>query len=438
MERDIIKVELELDRIVCRDEGDGWGNAEPYLWTVFFKVDGDSVVVLDDLTLGGTATVRTTPGSHGNLGTTDVDAGDTVTIPGAIGHWQTNLKPIPTPSALQALVPDVGGVIGVVAVLMEEDNVSDDGAEAGHQALNNAVRDAINQIVATRSFTNQEITDADVEGLANDVRGAISDAIQNQQNFFENLWSFLNPDDAIGDNIWFFSYDDLANGGTINFSQRWQNEGDWEIFGHLTATPLCPANSLDGLFSSRMSVRSFSAKAKFSAPKFMDPAQGDKFVKIDALERVPAATKESFDLKSLRSFRDGTFKTFPGLTQWWKLAGRTTPSLVRELTSSPALRKDVRAIMEYLPKAVHQLSDKLDDAALEAAERVFAALKNKTNNRRVAIDSSRALDMIGLIKGKKVGEAMQILSDIQPARHPATKGTVGLRIAKPKIKQVGR
>ena len=40
MARDILKLRLELDRILCHDEGDGWGNAEPYLWTVFFEVDG--------------------------------------------------------------------------------------------------------------------------------------------------------------------------------------------------------------------------------------------------------------------------------------------------------------------------------------------------------------------------------------------------------------
>jgi hypothetical protein len=54
---------------------------------VFFKIDGDGVALTDALKLSGSATVVTTPGSHGNLGTSDVDAGDDVSIPSALGEW---------------------------------------------------------------------------------------------------------------------------------------------------------------------------------------------------------------------------------------------------------------------------------------------------------------------------------------------------------------
>jgi hypothetical protein len=85
MARDLLRVWLDLERIHRHDEGNGWGSAEPYLWTVFFKIDGDSVALTEGLTLSGTATVVGTPGSHGNLGNTDVDAGDDIDIPSAIG-----------------------------------------------------------------------------------------------------------------------------------------------------------------------------------------------------------------------------------------------------------------------------------------------------------------------------------------------------------------
>ncbi|MBD3677613.1 MAG: hypothetical protein HUJ27_04335 [Rhodobacteraceae bacterium] len=51
MARDILQLNLDLDRIKCHDEGDGWGSAEPYLWTVFFKADGTTVAVTDALAL---------------------------------------------------------------------------------------------------------------------------------------------------------------------------------------------------------------------------------------------------------------------------------------------------------------------------------------------------------------------------------------------------
>ena len=52
-------IKLKLTNIHCSDEGDSIGSAEPYLWTVFFKIDGDTVHVNNALTLQGTATVVT-------------------------------------------------------------------------------------------------------------------------------------------------------------------------------------------------------------------------------------------------------------------------------------------------------------------------------------------------------------------------------------------
>lgn len=83
--------------------------------------------------LEGSATIFTTPGSHGNLGDTDVDEGDTIPIPPAIGFQQMTLTPIPVPDFVKQLgTDDVTAIAGCIVVLMEEDNVSDDGAEAGH------------------------------------------------------------------------------------------------------------------------------------------------------------------------------------------------------------------------------------------------------------------------------------------------------------------
>jgi hypothetical protein len=41
-------VNIMLRNIHCSDEGDGPGSAEPYLWTVFFKVDGDTASAVSD------------------------------------------------------------------------------------------------------------------------------------------------------------------------------------------------------------------------------------------------------------------------------------------------------------------------------------------------------------------------------------------------------
>ncbi len=78
--RATLNLETVLQNVHCHDEGDGWGNAEPYIWTVFFKVDGDNFAVEAGAGLIGSPTIVSSNGSHGNLGNTDVDAGDDVPV----------------------------------------------------------------------------------------------------------------------------------------------------------------------------------------------------------------------------------------------------------------------------------------------------------------------------------------------------------------------
>jgi hypothetical protein len=231
-----LDLSIHLDRIKCRDEADSWGDAEPYLWAVFFKIDGDTVraeVATDPLKLKlvGAATVFTKAGSHGNLGTKSVDAGDNVTIPASVGAWQTTLNPIPVGNS-PLKIPAIAGVI---AILMEEDNVSDDGAEAGHQAMKNAIQKGLNQLIATRSLQNREITSQELAQLKADVQASATQAIKDEMGFFEKLWAALNQDDQIGDLVETRDLTQLSSAPTINFSKRFKNQGDWEIFGRFVA-----------------------------------------------------------------------------------------------------------------------------------------------------------------------------------------------------------
>ncbi len=123
MARTAIHLKTQLVDILCRDEADGIGNAEPYLWPVFFKIDGDSFAV-DAVGLIGFPTIIATNGNHGNLGDTDVDQGDRVVIPEALGTQTTLLKPIPVndPTLRMVIGDDLPGIAGAVVVLMEQDS----------------------------------------------------------------------------------------------------------------------------------------------------------------------------------------------------------------------------------------------------------------------------------------------------------------------------
>jgi hypothetical protein len=151
MARTPLLARMSLDEIRCNEEGDGFGSAEPYLWTVFFKIDGDSVIVGDDTFLQGECTIMASYGSHGNLGDRAVDAGDTLVVPRSIGEFRTTLRPIPLSEKLQEDHPTEdarGGALGVVFVPLEEDQVTDAGARAGR--LPRPLRAPVRALVGAR------------------------------------------------------------------------------------------------------------------------------------------------------------------------------------------------------------------------------------------------------------------------------------------------
>ena len=107
-----IDVVCEVDELVVRDDGEATGGAEPFLWSVFFKIDGDNVkaqLTIDNLSaslkLEGDGTVLSPDrGSHGNLELPegDIKAGglleptrNVVDIPLAVGRFRARLTPDP-------------------------------------------------------------------------------------------------------------------------------------------------------------------------------------------------------------------------------------------------------------------------------------------------------------------------------------------------------
>lgn len=238
-----LKVDLKLDRIKCYDEGDGPGNAEPYLWVVYFKIDGETVVVNSDGPaapfLQGPPVVVGTPGNHANLGNTDVDEGDTVAIPAIIGEFHTEMRRIPLTTPI-AGVESVGGMLGCVVILMEEDNTSSSAIAQGHDALDSSVRDRIAAVMATLSIAHPEPTEEEIEALSDRVADAVKDAIGEGVSVLSWLAGFGNMDDEIGSAVFRFSHSQLEGmqGAPLPFSRRWDNEGDWEVFGSITATAL--------------------------------------------------------------------------------------------------------------------------------------------------------------------------------------------------------
>jgi hypothetical protein len=227
-------VNITLRNIHCSDEGDGPGSAEPYLWTVFFKVDGDTVSA-ESGTLQGTATVLATPGNHGDLGEpgSDVDPGENVPIPAALGQFTGFVKSIP--AAGGTALP---GVIGYVATLLEEDSTPGHAIATGHLTLNQAVQSELNALIPTLKLADLTNLDPVLDALKQRIAAQVKAAMRRSLSTLEKLTT-LNNDDTIGTDVKAI----FAQGeriGTDPFSlsadpialeRRFKSEGDWTLSG---------------------------------------------------------------------------------------------------------------------------------------------------------------------------------------------------------------
>ena len=149
--------------------------------------------------IDGSCTFQGTPGSHGNLGDTAVGDGDDVPIPRTLGEFQFALEPI-TAAGLGRPERSVGGFVGVVVALVEENSLSDSAAAAGHAAFDRSLETQINKTVPKFRGIKDRLEPADKEKVKKELEARIKAAVIEAE---EDLLSFVDPDLTIGADVFF-------------------------------------------------------------------------------------------------------------------------------------------------------------------------------------------------------------------------------------------
>jgi len=232
-------VTMQLEEIEAIRDGES-GPAEPYLWTVFFSVDANRYTLdfsgfPSVVRLSGAIQPRFGLGSQGNIGD-EFSSGDIVQIPSPVGFYSVEVEEISIPTR-EPLPP----IIVCIMILLEENAVSADGAEAGHQALNNTIQTEINTFIAGLNLVELEAAasaagisvfeeieirfDQLKDRLSGSLPGVIADAIQDQQNFLENIASLFDRDEPIGDpQVQIITQDQIPDIG-LNFENTFRPTG---------------------------------------------------------------------------------------------------------------------------------------------------------------------------------------------------------------------
>jgi Protein of unknown function (DUF3892) len=217
---DEIPVTMHIWRLFCFHGADE-GASEPYMWVIGFKFDGSTMKQLLNR-FSWTPEFFLSQGSHGCLGANNVLPGAKITVPAAVGTWNTTLKPLKLTDE-HGNSTDVPGAIAFAAVVLEENNVTPNAAEAGHQALNDFVASTLETFVTgidLQQFNEavQQRLDGDIQ-LQRDqaiedelrarfdvVRQIITDgasnvveqAMRNAMNLGEQLWALFDKDEVMG------------------------------------------------------------------------------------------------------------------------------------------------------------------------------------------------------------------------------------------------
>ncbi len=216
-----IKVEISLDsiyRLIQQGGGDGnfptpvipaaltWYGA--YLWTVFFKIDGDKVYVDENLKVQGSAQVFPTPGDQGDLSTNP--SSDSVPIPAANGYFSTELIPI----AVNSFNTTVPGTLGCVAVVILQNDTPANAVAQGHQTLNDSLQQGLDTLISELSIAHSTVTDDDITALQNQVSAAVDSAIKNALGTWNQILTALGlkiQDSVAGTAVFRFSANDLTS-----------------------------------------------------------------------------------------------------------------------------------------------------------------------------------------------------------------------------------
>lgn len=422
--RATLNLEVVLQDLHCYDEGDGWGNAEPYLWTAFFKVDGDNFAVEAGAGLIGSPMIVSSRGDHGNLADTDVDAGDDVAIPEEIGRWTTKLKPIPINDAgLRALLKadDLPAIAGVVVSAMEEDGWPDSLATTGYAAFVDAVQLAVVKVAASFQHALAAPTPEQIKeqiavvkaSAASSVHAAVKDAMSGWQLIWYG--TFGDNDDNIGTEAFTTTTDELLVTPTIEILRRWSGDdsgdGDWEVRGVFRGFPQIDC----------------SLETLLAGTNRRDQRDQD----TDSV------------LGAMRAFREGGFREYPGLGSWWEELRQASPALTVLAEKRPevqdaltGLLRDVGTWLEDKNASISKESlerfDVLFDAAGEAAPARTRRVVRQARKLLKRLDGATFEDGLRLAaSAKPVGRTPRMVtaetsSGLQPANTPLTSFLVSL------------
>ncbi|MFD0362821.1 hypothetical protein ACFQZZ_15360 [Nocardia sp. GCM10030253] len=271
-------LKIVIEKVHCLEEADDAGGAAPYLWALFFKVDGECYRFVNGR-LTGEPVIEPRNFRHGNLGKSE--SGDTVfpfqdvAVPAEVGTWSTVLRPI------EVLGNDMKAYAGVIGALLEEDGTTNAILGKGYDKLVSGLRKELSNLVEELQTiyitTGAQPTDAAIEERLQAIEARLTQDLERTlilaTLFSFNVFAIADPDQRIGNFVERVDSDDFRNRQVRPIYHTWRGPaGIWSLSGSVIGS----TNMLDNNPATRQIVT--SGAAHWIGPKTPGHPQGTEQV----------------------------------------------------------------------------------------------------------------------------------------------------------------
>ena len=217
------RVVLKLTELRCIAQSEGSKGSEPYLWTTFFAYGADPRPFQN----GPLAVITPIGDNFRTEFPNGIKAGSIVAVPPTIASEAFDLT-IPTP---------LRNLLGVIVVLMEEDETPLDSIILGRNAYAKEIEVQLNELANARLMAGNfgSLTDSEISTIKTAVKAKVRSAIASNQ--FNPL---RDQDDNIGFIYKSFSTSDITP-QSFDFPESGVGSGDrYRLSGTLTIGPVPP------------------------------------------------------------------------------------------------------------------------------------------------------------------------------------------------------
>src|SRR4029077_18702218 len=120
-----------------------------------------------------------------------------VPIPAELGSFSTQLRPIPLQVPVNG-VTEVGGLVVLISILMEEDNTRGSAIAKGHEALNAAVQETLDALILNLNMAHPEPSEEEIKAMSDAIGNTVDQAISDNVDIWDWLAGAGNMDDKLG------------------------------------------------------------------------------------------------------------------------------------------------------------------------------------------------------------------------------------------------